>query len=103
MANTPQWVPDLENCPPSLLRTLLTFAEKGSVSETADHLKLDQPTVSRRLQAFLRGRPGGGPLLERAGKRRLQLTARGEALLPRIREAVTHYEELLEHLLGLRR
>lgn len=94
-----KWIPKLEDCSPSLLHTLLTFVEQQSVSKAADILGLDTPTVSRRLQPFTSRDPKKG-LLERVGKRRLQLTSRGKELLPTIREVLARYEELLAHLRG---
>lgn len=94
------WLPKIDDCPPSLLHTFVAFAETGSVSQAAQLLGLEQPLVSRRLKAFLGDAGGWEGLLERTGPRGLQVTDRGRALLPQIREVLTRYEELLGHLRG---
>ncbi len=55
MTTKTTWQPKLDDCPPSLLRTLVTFADEGSVSKAATALGLEQPVVSRRLKAFTGG------------------------------------------------
>ena len=101
MTNTKDWKPNLEDCPPSVLRTLLAFADAGSVSKAAAALELDQPIVSRRLKAFT-GRPGEA-ILERDGAGRLRLTERGTAVLPTLRATVAQYADLLANLRGRER
>jgi DNA-binding transcriptional LysR family regulator len=90
----------LEDCPPSLLHTLVAFADQGSVSKAAIALDLDQPIVSRRIKGFIDCHDSGGGLLERVGARRLRLTERGKASLPKIREVLSRYDDLLAHLRG---
>ena len=81
--------PKLEDCSPSLLRTLLAFAETGSVSKAAEALGEQQPVISRRLKVFQASLGSGGPLIEKQSRRRLRLSQRGQAVLPVIRAVVT--------------
>lgn len=91
-------LPTMADYSPSLLRTLLTFAETGSVSEAAEVLRRTQPVISRRLQVFQLRSGNMQPLLEKHG--RLRLTARGQAVLPVIRSLLAKYDELEAHLKG---
>ena len=72
-----------------LLRTFVTIAEQGTVSNAATRLRITQPALSRRMQDLQREL--GLRLFDRVG-RRLVLTSAGEQLLGECRS-----------LLGLRR
>ncbi|MCH0543302.1 LysR family transcriptional regulator [Streptomyces sp. MUM 203J] len=67
------------------LRVLLVLAEELHFGRAARRLYLSQPALSRQLRRL--EEQWGVPLLERS-TRRVRLTAAGEALLPRVREAV---------------
>jgi DNA-binding transcriptional LysR family regulator len=65
------------------LRIFAAIAATGSLTSAAQHLRLSQPTIGRRLQALEECL--GAALLERT-PRGMQLTAKGEALLPLVQQ-----------------
>ena len=82
------------------LRELLTLVEKGGVTAAAEALETTQPTLSRKLQPFKR--PLGADrkaILKKRGKS-LELTDKGRAILPAVRELLHQYDQLLQHMDG---
>ncbi|MDH2387949.1 MULTISPECIES: LysR family transcriptional regulator [Streptomyces] len=73
------------------LRLLLVLAEELHFGRAAERLYISQPALSRQLRRL--EEQWGVALLERS-TRRVRLTAAGEALLPRVREAVGAAEAL---------
>ena len=76
----------------NLLLALEAVLEERNISRAAKRIGLSQPATSsalRRLREQL-----ADPLLVRAG-RKMQLTARGEELLPKVAEALRHVREAL--------
>lgn len=65
------------------LRIFAAIAATGSLTAAAAHLRLSQPTVGRRLQAL--EECVGAILLERT-PRGMQLTPKGQALLPLVQQ-----------------
>ncbi|KPH08974.1 LysR family transcriptional regulator [Rhizobium acidisoli] len=73
------------------IRTLVAFAEEGSIQRVADRVRLTQPAVSRqvqRLEALL-----GGALLDRRQKPP-QFTALGARAVEKGREILAAFEEM---------
>lgn len=75
------------------LRLLLVVAETGSMTETAGKYGVAQSTISKRLKCFR------DKLLRNAGTR-MELTPRGEAVLPAVRELLRQYDQLKACLAG---
>jgi DNA-binding transcriptional LysR family regulator len=65
------------------LRIFAAISATGSLTGAAQHLRLSQPTIGRRLQALEECL--GAALLERT-PRGMQLTAKGQALLPLVQQ-----------------
>ena len=65
------------------LRIFAAIAATGSLTAAATQLRLSQPTIGRRLQALEECL--GAALLERT-PRGMQLTAKGQALLPLVQQ-----------------
>src|ERR1044072_981090 len=65
------------------LRIFAAIPASGSLTAAAAQLRLSQPTVGRRLQALEECL--GAALLERTA-RGMQLTAKGQALLPLVQQ-----------------
>ena len=79
------------------LRTLLLLAETGSVSEAAERLGVKQPVASVRLKAFRHGEP-----LVRTRGNQVEITDKGQAVLPAIRELLRRYDHVKQFLAGKR-
>src|SRR5262245_49628969 len=82
-----------------LLRTFVTIAEQGTVSNAAMRLRITQPALSRQLQDLQRNL--GFRLFDRVG-RRLVLTSAGEQLLGECRSLLGHADALGERAQLLR-
>jgi DNA-binding transcriptional LysR family regulator len=76
------------------LRTFLAVAQLGSFSSAADELRVGQPLLSRRIRAL--EEEWNTQLFDRS-KRRIQLTAAGEALIAPARDLLAR-AELIEQL-----
>jgi len=70
------------------LRLLVSVVESGSETGAAKLFGVKQPSVARRLKVF----KGKQPLLTSDGA--IQLTAKGQKLLPSIRELLRQYDQL---------
>lgn len=70
------------------LRLLVAIVESGSETGAAKLFGVKQPSVARRLRVF----KGKQPLLTSDGA--IQLTAKGQKLLPSIRELLRQYDQL---------
>jgi len=68
------------------LKTFVTVAEHGTVSQAAEVLHITQPALSRQISTL--EQDIGFPLFDRVG-RHLVLTARGEQLLGECRRRCT--------------
>jgi DNA-binding transcriptional LysR family regulator len=79
------------------LRALVLFADTGSVSEAAERLGVKQPVASVRLKVFRKGEP----LLRTRGNQ-VEITDKGQAALPAIRELLRRYDHLKQYLAGKR-
>jgi DNA-binding transcriptional LysR family regulator len=79
------------------LRTLVLLAETGSVSEAAARLGIKQPVASGRLKVFREG----DPLLQTRGNQ-VDLTDKGHAALPAIRDIVLRFDHLKQFLANRR-
>ena len=82
---------DMDSSDLALLTTLDALLQESSVSRAADRLGLSTPAVSHALSR-LRDR-FDDPLLVRAG-RAMVLTPRAVELAPRVRNAITHAEQV---------
>jgi DNA-binding transcriptional LysR family regulator len=82
-----------------LLRTFITIAEQGTVSNAATRLRITQPALSRQMQDLQREL--GLRLFDRVG-RRLVLTSAGEQLLSECRSLLGHADALGERVQLLR-
>ena len=82
-----------------LLRTFVTIAEQGTVSNAATRLRITQPALSRRMQDLQREL--GLRLFDRVG-RRLVLTSAGEQLLGECRSLLGYADALGERAQTLR-
>ena len=81
------------------LRTFVTVAEQGTVSNAAVRLRITQPALSRQLQELQQEL--GLRLFERVG-RRLVLTSEGEQLLEDCRNLLGYASSLGERVQLLR-
>lgn len=78
---------------PRHLRAFLAIAEEGNVTRAAQRLRVGQPALSRtlrQLEEYL-----GARLVDRS-THHLELTAAGEALLPRARAALSALDAALD-------
>jgi DNA-binding transcriptional LysR family regulator len=82
-----------------LLRTFITIAEQGTVSNAATRLRITQPALSRRMQDLQREL--GLRLFDHVG-RRLVLTSAGEQMLSECRSLLGHADALGERAQLLR-
>lgn len=78
-----------------LLRSLLTVADTGSITEAADRIGLTQPALSRRLQQL--EEHFGAELLSR-GRKGAQLTEIGRLVESEARILVARYDHLREQV-----
>lgn len=76
------------------LRALILFAETGSVTATAERLRVSQPVVTTKLEAFRDGKAVGKVLIDDDNR----LTATAERALPAMRQVVRLYDQLLDDL-----
>ncbi len=74
------------------LRHLISLAETGSFTQSAEALCITQPALSRSVQAL--ERELGQPLFDRIG-RRSELTAFGQEVVQRARQLVFEADELV--------
>ncbi|WP_162784692.1 LysR substrate-binding domain-containing protein [Paracoccus suum] len=79
------------------LRSLDAVARHGSLSAAAQSLGISQPAVTQHIKAL--ERDSGRPLLLRQASGAV-LTAEGEALLPRVRQALLVLDDLEMRLFG---
>jgi DNA-binding transcriptional LysR family regulator len=82
------------------LKTFVTVAEHGTVSQAAELLHITQPALSRQISSL--EEEIGFPLFDRVG-RHLVLTARGEQLLGECRGLLSHAGAVTERARALRR
>jgi DNA-binding transcriptional LysR family regulator len=82
------------------LRTFAGIVDAGGFARAAARLNLSQPALSRQIRAL--EAKLGVPLFDRLG-RRVQLTAEGEDLLPRVRRLLTDAESVGERARSLTR
>ena len=84
---------------PDLLRTFMTVARcEGDAAEAARVLKINQPSMSKRLAYFQHsGRIVHRPWLERDGKT-WRLTEEGRRMLPAVEDMLRRYDQLLDHV-----
>ena len=82
------------------LKTFVTIAEHGTVSQAAEVLHITQPALSRQISTL--EEEIGFPLFDRVG-RHLVLTAQGEQLLGDCRSLLRHAATVDERASALRR
>lgn len=78
-----------------LLKTLLSVADTGAITEAADRIGVSQPALTRRIQqleAYL-----GAKLLVR-GRKGTELTEIGQVVVDEARQLVLRYEQLRERV-----
>jgi LysR family nitrogen assimilation transcriptional regulator len=81
-------------------QTFVTVAELGTISRAAQHLRIAQPALSRRIQNL--EQELGFKLFDRVGGR-LLLTSQGEQLLGDCRDLLAHASAVRERAQALRR
>ncbi len=81
------------------LRHFIAVAEHGSIGVAASILHISQPALTRSIQRL--EKEADGALFER-GHRGVQLTARGEVLLPYLKAMVTEADRATEQLQAVR-
>ncbi len=74
------------------VRSLVTLAELGSISLTAERLHLSAPAIHKQLKTLEADL--GVPVYERVG-RRLELTQAAEILIPYLKEILAQYDSAL--------
>lgn len=81
------------------LRTFVTVAQQGHLTQAAELLHLSQPAVTAQIKALEEDM--GMPLFDRSAGG-VRLTRAGEELLPRAQSILTSSRDLLNHARGLR-
>ena len=81
------------------LRTFVTVAQQGHLTQAAELLHLSQPAVTAQIKALEEDM--GMPLFDRSAGG-VRLTRAGEELLPRAQSILTSSRDLLNHARGLK-